>query len=197
MKTRVYSFHIAYEGFEDKIWRTVQVSGNNTLAQLGYLTLATFDLLAYHAFEFTYRNTPYVLPMVLDEDDIEGAEDSTQVKLCKMGLTVGEQFKMEYDYGCSQIFLVRLDAVSDMERGCGAHYPYVTDGRGRGILDDVPPEEFGEIIDRIDATGESDYRVERYGAEEIWDYRRFDLKIENMRLKGRIACIREAYEYDE
>lgn len=35
MKTQVYTFHIAYEGFEDKIWRTAEISGNNTVAQLG------------------------------------------------------------------------------------------------------------------------------------------------------------------
>ena len=197
MKAQVYTFHIAYEGFEDKIWRTVEVSGNNTLAQFGYLILATFDLLGYHAFEFTYQDISYVLPMILDEGDIEDAKDSTQVKLCKMGLAVDEQFEMEYGYGCSQMFRIRLDAVSDMERGRGSHYPYVIDGQGRGILEDVPAEEFGAIVAKTDAAGKSDYRIERYGENEIWDYRRFDLKAENILLKGGIARIREGYEYDE
>ena len=197
MKAQVYTFHIAYEGFEDKIWRMVEVSGNNTLAQLGYLILATFDSLAYHAFEFTFKNAHYVLPMILEEGDMDDAEDSTRIKLCKMGLSRGEQFDMEYDYGCSQIFKIRLDGIADMEQGRGLHYPYVTDGQGRGILEDVSAEEFGEIVGTIEAAGKSDYHVERYGRDEIWDYRRFDLKGENTLLKGRIACIREAYESEE
>ena len=36
MKAQVYTLHIAYKDFEDKIWRTVEVSSKNTIAQLGY-----------------------------------------------------------------------------------------------------------------------------------------------------------------
>ena len=68
--------------------------------------------------------------MILEEEYIEGAEDATQVKLRQLGLSVGEQFEMDYDYGCTQVFKIRLDAVRDMENGRGTHYPYITDGRG-------------------------------------------------------------------
>lgn len=137
------------------------------------------------------------IPMILEEEYIEGAEDATQVKLRQLGLSVGEQFEMDYDYGCTQVFKIRLDAVRDMENGRGTHYPYITDGRGRGIPDDVHAEEFGEIIKKIDADGVSDYHVERYGMDMIWDYRMFDLEAENCLLKVEIARIREAYEYEE
>lgn len=70
------------------------------------------------------------IPMILEEKYIEGAEDATQVKLRQLGLSVGEQFEMDYDYGCTQVFKIRLDAVRDMENGRGTHYPYITDGRG-------------------------------------------------------------------
>ena len=83
MKAQVYAMHIAYNGFEDKIWRTVEVSSKYTIAQLGYLILHTFDTLAYHAFEFSFKDTPYVLPMILDECDIENAVDATQAKLVR------------------------------------------------------------------------------------------------------------------
>lgn len=68
---------------------------------------------------------------------------------------------------------------------------------GRGIPDDVHAEEFGEIIKKIDADGVSDYHVERYGMDMIWDYRMFDFEAENCLLKVGIARIREAYEYEE
>lgn len=43
----------------------------------------------------------------------------------------------------------------------------------------------------------SDYHVERYGMDMIWDYRMFDLEAENCLLKVGIARMREAYEYEE
>ena len=36
MATKVYTFHIVYEGLEEKIWRKVEVSSNYRLDQLGY-----------------------------------------------------------------------------------------------------------------------------------------------------------------
>lgn len=66
MKAQVYMLHIAYTDYEGKVSRTVEVSGNNTFAQLDYLILHTFDTLAYHAFEFTHKDTPYVLPVILE-----------------------------------------------------------------------------------------------------------------------------------
>ena len=139
MKAQVYTLHIAYVDYEDKISRTVEVSGNNTVAQLGYLILHTFDTLAYHAFEFTHKDTPYVLPMILEETDIEGAIDATQAKLHELGLSVDEEFTMEYDYGCSHTFNIKVLAVSDMPRGAWKRYPRILEGKGRGILDDISP----------------------------------------------------------
>ncbi len=197
MSTQVYTLHIAYDNFENKIWRTVEISGNNTLAQVGYLILATFDTLAYHAFEFTYKNTAYALPMILEEEPIEGAVDSTRIKLRRLGLSVGDRFEMEYDYGCPQIFKIRVDAITEMEHGRGRHYPYILDGRGRGILDDVSANDFGDIIAQIDAAGKSDYHVERDGSDVVWDYREFDIEYENIFLKETVAMIREGYECEE
>ena len=54
MATNVYTFHVAYQGLEDKIWRDIEVSSNYRLDQLGYAVLAAFDTLACHLFHFTY-----------------------------------------------------------------------------------------------------------------------------------------------
>ena len=45
MATNVYTFHVTYEGLEDKIWRDIEVSSNYRLAQLGYAVLAAFGAL--------------------------------------------------------------------------------------------------------------------------------------------------------
>ena len=194
MKTQIYAMHIAYNGFEDKIWRTVEVSSKYTIAQLGYLILHTFDTLAYHAFEFSFKDTPYVLPMILDECDIENAVDAAQAKLQDLNLSVGDTMKMVYDYGCSQEFDIRVISISDMAKGTGRHYPYVVEGQGRGILDDISPEQFADYIHQIDMTGESHFHVTRDGVDVIWDYRHFDLKGENILLKCGVERVRRAYE---
>ena len=194
MKAQVYTLHIAYVDYEDKISRTVEVSGNNTVAQLGYLILHTFDTLAYHAFEFTHKDTPYVLPMILEETDIEGAIDATQAKLHELGLSVDEEFTMEYDYGCSHTFNIKVLAVSDMPRGAWKRYPRILEGKGRGILDDISPEQFASFIEQIDSTGKSDIHVTRDGRDVIWDYRDFKLEAENILLKFGVDRVRRAYE---
>lgn len=194
MKAQVYTLRIAYVGYEDKISRTVEVSGNNTVAQLGYLILYTFDTLAYHAFEFTRKDTPYVLPMILEETDIDGAIDATQVKLHELGLSVDEEFTMDYDYGCSQTFSIKVLSASDMARGTGRRYPHILEGKGRGILDDVSPDEFASFIEQIDSTGESHIHVNRDGYDVIWDYRDFKLESQNILLKYGVDRVRRAYE---
>ena len=42
------------------------MSGNNTFVQLDYLILHMCDTLVFHAFEFTHKDTPYVLPIILE-----------------------------------------------------------------------------------------------------------------------------------
>ena len=56
MAAKVFTFHIVYEGLEEKIWRNIAVSSNYRLDQLGYAVLAAFDTMAYHLFEFHYKD---------------------------------------------------------------------------------------------------------------------------------------------
>ena len=42
---------------------------------------------------------------------------------------------MEYDYGAGWEFKIELLSMTEMRRGAGMHYPYVTDGKGKGIIE--------------------------------------------------------------
>ena len=46
--TQIYTFHIELEGFEKVMWRNMEVSGNYTVAQLGYANMASYDGKACH-----------------------------------------------------------------------------------------------------------------------------------------------------
>lgn len=190
MATKVYTFHITYEGLEEKIWRKVEVSSNYRLDQLGYMVLAAFDTLAYHLFEFYYDDDRFEIP---NEDATFEQIDMADFKLHQLKLKLGDRIRMEYDFGTTQTFWLELVEIADMKRGWGRRYPYVLDGAGRGIIDDMSCEELRELVAQIDCNGKTDEPL--YYRERMmpWDYRWFDLGCMNSLLKGEIELIEEGY----
>jgi len=63
MKANVYKFLIGYKGYEEKIWREVEVSGNYLLSKLAYLVLVSFDTLANHLFFIEYNGNHYEIDL--------------------------------------------------------------------------------------------------------------------------------------
>lgn len=190
MACQVYTFLITYDGLEDRIWRKAEVSSNYRLDQLGYLVLAAFDTMACHLFEFRCRGEIFSIP---DEEYLDSDYDMMSVRLKELNLQIGESIQMDYDFGTTQTFHIKLLAIEDMIRGWGNHYPYLLDGAGRGILDDYSSEDLRELIDQIDRNGHTDepfYYKERL---RPWDYRHFDLELDNALLKGKIVMIADCY----
>ena len=114
-------------------------------------------------------------------------------KLHQLGLKPGDRIRMDYDFGTTQTFWLELVAVDDMKRGWGRRYPYVLDGAGRGIIDDMSCEELSELIAQIDRTGKTDEPIYYQERRISWDYRWFDLDCLNSLLKGEIEMIEEGY----
>ena len=190
MATKVYTFHITYEGLEEKIWRKVEVSSNYRLDQLGYMVLAAFDTLAYHLFEFYYDDDRFEIP---NEDAPFEQIDMADFKLHQLKLKLGDRIRMEYDFGTTQTFWLELVEIADMKRGWGRRYPYVLDGAGRGIIDDMSCEELSELVAQIDSNGKTDEPIYYQERMMPWDYRWFDLDCMNSLLKGEIELIEEGY----
>lgn len=190
MAAKVYTFHIVYEGLEDKIWRKVAVSSNYRLDQLGYAVLAAFDTMAYHLFEFYYDDGRFEIP---NEDVFEEQIDMADFKLEQMKLKTGDRIRMDYDFGTTQTFFIELIGIEDMGRGQGRKYPYVIDGAGRGIIDDMASDELRELIEQIDITGKTEEPIYYNECVTPWDYRRFDLDLINTLLKGKIEMIEDGY----
>ena len=190
MATKVYTFHITYEGLEEKIWRKVEVSSNYRLDQLGYMVLAAFDTMAYHLFEFYYDDDRFEIP---NEDAPFEQIDMADFKLHQLKLKLGDRIRMEYDFGTMQTFWLELIEIADMKRGWGRRYPYVLDGAGRGIIDDMSCEELSELVAQIDRNGKTDEPIYYQERRMPWDYRWFDLDCMNSLLKGEIERIEEGY----
>ena len=190
MATKVYTFHITYEGLEEKIWRKVEVSSNYRLDQLGYMVLAAFDTMAYHLFEFYYDDDRFEIP---NEDAPFEQIDMANFKLHQLDLKLGDRIRMDYDFGTTQTFWLELIEIADMKRGWGRRYPYVLDGVGRGIIDDMSCEELRELVAQIDCNGKTDEPLYYQERMMPWDYRWFDLDCINSLLKGEIELIEEGY----
>lgn len=198
MATQVFSFHMAYAGLEDRIWRDVEVSSKMRMDQLGYVVLSTFDTMACHLFEIEYGGKIYSVP---DLDNPSEYLDLADFTLADLALKIGEQMKLTYDFGTEQHFLLTLTAARDMKRGEGRHFPWVTAMNGRGIIDDMLVEELAELIQQIDKNGKTDEPIyySRDGIEDCtflpapWDINHFDLKTENALLKYSVDETEQGY----
>lgn len=187
----VYTIKVNYEGCEDKIWRELQISSNALLCQLGYTVLATFDTMAYHLFSISYDGDSYELP---DEDmELSESECLFCVKLSDLDLQVGSRLEMIYDFGCEQVFSMEVTAIQPMKKGAGRAYPKITAGAGLGIIDDMPSDELLELIKDIDKNGSSLFYYEAKRPDVVWDYRGYDVQLDNLILKGEIEEIAEGY----
>ena len=114
-------------------------------------------------------------------------------KLHQPDLKIGDRLRMDYDFGTTQTFWIELIGVEDMERGQGRRYPYITEGSGCGIIDDMSSDELQELIEQIDKTGKTEEPIYYNNRMMPWDYRWFELDNVNALFKGEIELIEDGY----
>ncbi len=190
MSTEVYTFHVAYEGLENKIWRDIEVSSNYHLDRLGYAVLATFDTMAYHLFEFDIAGEQYQIP---HEEFTDDDFDMGEFRLHQFHFKIGDIFTMNYDFGTTQTFRFTVKAIRPLEKGKGKAYPKIVAGEGTGILDDVYVDELAELIAQIEENGKTDEEIYYKDRPFPWDFRPYDMKLDNRLLKGTIDLIEGGY----
>lgn len=196
--TNVLEFHIELVGLEKNFWRDIQISDNTTVAKLGYTIMASFEGQASHLFNIKYKERRYEL--LVEQDEFEGplgpAINPMKVKLKDFSFEPGDILTMEYDYGAGWEWTIEYKNKFPMRKGTGKHYPYITAGAGRGIIEDTSVGELKTIIKQIEKRNEPivipDYRSP--GGEKRWDHRWWDLDCINGLLKWDIEEIRYAYE---
>lgn len=196
--SKVLTFKVEIEGLEDKIWRKIEITDRRTVADLAYTILASFDSLAYHLYNIKHNNKRYDC-MICAEDYMGKEElvDATITKLRDVDFS-NNKMEMEYDYGSPTTFIITYLESRDLERGNGKHYPYVIDGAGRGMLDDITCYDLKAIVDDIDAKGYSEhYFTPGYDRTMKYDYRKYNIKNDNGLLKGMILEIKNGYEVEE
>ncbi|TCT14520.1 pRiA4b ORF-3-like protein [Natranaerovirga pectinivora] len=194
----VYKFKVRLKNLEDIIWRDIEITSVSNVAKLGYSVLAAFESTASHLFCIRFGGNRYEI-MIEELDFIDKPIiDPIKTKLSALKLMVGDLLTMEYDYGAGWEFSIELIVITEMKRGSGTHYPYVTDGKGKGIIEDVSPYELLEMIDEVNSTGVLPKVYDDVRDKEVeWDYRKFDIEFLNVFFKDYVASIRDAYEVYE
>lgn len=189
----VYTIKVTYQDCDDRIWRVAEVSSNATLADIGYLILATFRTNAYHLFQIDYNGITFDLRS--EEEAVADEVCANIVKLSQLEPPIGTHMEMIYDFGLEQVFDIEIIAIAPMGIGKGRAYPRIIDGAGRGIIDDMSAEDLLNIIKNTDRTGHSDFTyITDLGKEMTWDYRDYRINYDKIMLKGEIELIREGYE---
>ena len=196
---KVLTFKVGIEGLEDKIWRKIEITDRRTIADLAYTILATFDSLAYHLYNIKYNNKVYDCWVCIEDDhSVIPPINTTITKLKDLDLKENDTMEMEYDYGSTTTFKITYLGCSDLERCKSSHYPYVIDGEGRGMLDDMCDFELKELVEDIDKKGYSEhYFTPGYERTIKYDYRKFNIKNNNALLKGLVLEIKNGYEVGE
>lgn len=195
----VYKLKVWLGGFENIFYRTIEVSSLSTVAKLGYTVMAAFEADGSHLFNIKFCGERYEITFDNDCYDKEDLPiDPTKIKLDKLGLKEDDVLTMEYDYGADWIFYIKLESISKMQARTGTHYPYVTDGKGRGIIENIFKSDLEDIIEKTDKSGKGIKIPSGYGEREyVWDYRYFNLENVNALLKGEISLIQSRYECDD
>ncbi len=194
--SKVFTFRVSIEGLENKIWRIIEIIDLRTLADLAYSILASFDSLAYHMYSISYKESKYSCvnygfePFINDVCSL-----ASSVRLNKLNLSKNDVMVMEYDTGSPTDFVIEYLGNHELETGAGRRYPYIKSGMGSGMIDDISGHHLFEIIEDIDRKGISDYFYTMgYERECIYDYRVYDINLDNATLKEKIEKIKEGYE---
>ena len=195
---KVLKFQVGIEGLEDKIWRHIEITDRRTVADLAYTILATFDSLAYHLYDIKHGNDRYdcmIEPLELDDCNFK---DAVNTKLRDVDFEKDNRMIMEYDFGSTTTFNITYLRSREYNEYKGYLYPNIVDGQGRGMLDDMCDFELKDIVEDIDKKGYSEHYVTPgYERHEKYDYRSFNIKTNNKKLKGMILLIKNGYEGGE
>ena len=194
---KILKFKVGIENLEDKIWRVIEITDRMTVADLAYTILASFNSLAYHLYKICFKGNFYDCRLnfkdtIYDEDKIS----AISTKLESLNLEENDTMEMEYDYGSPTTFIITFlgyEKLKTYKDAC--NYPFITEGQGLGMIDDISSYKLENIVSQIDELGYSDTDFTRgYEINEKYDYRNYDIDNDNKKLKGLILLIKNGYE---
>ena len=150
-KKRLYSLLVTYNGMENKIYRRIKVYQNDSLVEVGNAINYYFRTYCYHLFSFAIDSLSY--DFLGDYEPTKFQRNICKFKISDILKSVVDTCEYTYDYGTRQEFKITLEKIeytTDPENSDIYFYPTVTDGKGRGIADDMPQDEFIELFENTE-----------------------------------------------
>lgn len=106
-----YTFKVYPVGQSRTIYRTIEISGEETLDELCEFILETFDFIHEHLYEFCMDNRMYSQNSY--QYAPEDGELSTDVMIDEIGLIKGQKFLLHYDFGEDWMFTIHVQKIED------------------------------------------------------------------------------------
>lgn len=181
----ILTFKIKLRTLDNRLERTIVFSSCSLVSSFSYAILSSFNAEAKHLFNVEYKRNRFEFIF----DNMEVPEwtiycNPSLYKLSELNLAIGDNMVLEYDYGASFIFDIKLIDIKPMKKYTHRHYPYITSGKGHGIIEDMPPDLLLKVFE------------EDRGMFGDRDYNNFDISFANLFLKDHIRFYKEAYEHN-
>jgi hypothetical protein len=219
----VYRFYAELKDYKPKIWRRFEINGERTMAELGYALMLMFEMQASHLFCFTEnrkdalfedlrnqytdeeikavwnkhamgdfaKNWRYELP----NDDIylgddERLTEANKIRLSRITDRPGWKLTFEYDFGDGWEVELTLEVSL-------ANLPWILDGAGYGIVEDVGGTggltELAKALKKGSGKKYDDFCA--WLGTTTLDLEAFDKNDMNFRLKKLMRVYKDIYEY--
>lgn len=183
---KALKFKVNIKNLENKIYRIITIPEDKPLSLLVYTILASFKAKAYHLYKIKYDGYYY--------ESFKG--DDYKIDLAKetyfKDLYLDEVPNMEliYDFGTPTYFEITYIETID-----NCNKIEIIEGKGYGMIDDISSDELEDIVKDIDLTNELDYYfINEDEKEEVYDYRKYDIDLDNKHLLSKIDIITKSYE---
>lgn len=190
----ILSFKVEIDGLEEKIWRQIEINDLKSIADLAYTILASFNSLAKHSYVIKHSDDIY--NCTSDNVDNKKYLRAETCMLRKINF-LDKKLYMEYDMDNLVKFNITYLGSRKLENGRSRKYPFIADGQGQGMIEDVGIEKLKEIVYNTDRDGISDYMYTstyNLGIQSVYDYREYDIDNDNILLKTKVQKIKYRYE---
>ena len=106
-----YTFKVYPAGQGRKIYRTMEISGTETLDRLCEFIMSSFEFIHEHLYEFCMDNRMYSDDSYQYDPEDDGP--STDIAIDKIGLVKGQNFSLHYDYGDDWMFTIHVQKIEE------------------------------------------------------------------------------------
>ena len=180
---KAWQIRVDLTGIRPPVWRRILVPDHIHLLALHELIQAAFGWQDYHLHEFEIHGARYGDPET-DEFGEFDLIDERETELRELGLTEGDRFTYEYDFGDSWRHTILLEKILTVEKR--ARLPRCLGGQRA-----CPPEDVGgtsgyaEFLEALTDPGHPKQRRYLEWVGGVFDPEAFDLKAANARIADR------------